>query len=139
MDGKFSRGKDDLYIIIIYNLYLFVRFLYHALIDIVKWTIASFWGQWLLGNYSQSFFRMLGVEVGSEVNISVLSSSHACFLDPSIGQYCLMLASKNKLKNAIGELNAANLCRWASLMNITSFRRCGLPVSVSTQFNWTYV
>lgn len=73
---------------------------------------------------------MLGVDVGPEVNISVLSSSHTCFLDPSIGQYCLMLATKTKMKNAIGELNAANLCRWASLMTITSFRRCGLTVSV---------
>lgn len=77
---------------------------------------------------------MLGVEVGSEVNISVLSSSRTCFLDPSIGQYCLMLGTKTNMKNAIGELSAAVLCRWASLMNITSLRRCGLPVSVFTQF-----
>lgn len=77
---------------------------------------------------------MLGIEVDSEVNISVLSSSHTCFLDPSVGQYCLMLGTKTNMKNAIGELSAAVLCRWAALMNITSLRRCGLPVSVFTQF-----
>lgn len=92
--------------------------------------MAHFLVQWLLGNYSQSFLRMLGVEAGSEVNISVLSSSHASFLDPSIGQYCLMLATKTSMRNAIGESNAAVLCRWAALMNITSFSRCGLPVSI---------
>ncbi|XP_057778609.1 uncharacterized protein LOC130997335 isoform X2 [Salvia miltiorrhiza] len=106
---------------------LIVKFLLPSALSIGDFWMASFL-EWLLGNYAQSFFRMLGAEVDSEVNISVLSSSHTCFLDPSIGQYCLMLATKTKLKNAIGELNAANLCRWASLMNITSFRRCGLPL-----------
>ncbi|XP_047938214.1 uncharacterized protein LOC125185681 isoform X1 [Salvia hispanica] len=106
---------------------LIVKFLLPSALSKGDFWMASFL-EWLLGNYPQSFFRMLGAEVGSEVNISVLSSSHTCFLDPSIGQYCLMLANKTKLKNAVGELNAANLCRWASLMNITSFRRCGLPL-----------
>ncbi|PIN24548.1 RAVE (regulator of V-ATPase assembly) complex subunit RAV1/DMX protein, WD repeat superfamily [Handroanthus impetiginosus] len=84
--------------------------------------------EWVLGNYSQSFLRMLGVEIGPNVDISVRSSSHASFLDPSIGQYCLMLAKKTGMKNAIGELNAAVLCRWAILMNVTSFSRCGLAL-----------
>ncbi|KAL3622261.1 hypothetical protein CASFOL_033672 [Castilleja foliolosa] len=84
--------------------------------------------EWLLGNYSQSFMRMLGVEISSEVNISVLSSSHASFLDPSVGQYCLMLATKTSMKNAIGEFNAAVLCRSADLMNVASLSRCGLPL-----------
>ncbi|KAK6158907.1 hypothetical protein DH2020_006221 [Rehmannia glutinosa] len=86
--------------------------------------------EWLLGNYSQSFMRMLGVEMSSQVDISVLSSSHASFLDPSIGEYCLMLATKTSMKNAVGEFNAAVLCRWAALMNVTSLSRCGLPVTL---------
>ncbi|KAH6791585.1 hypothetical protein C2S52_002062 [Perilla frutescens var. hirtella] len=106
---------------------LILKFLLPSALSKGDFWMASFL-EWLLGNYSQSFSRMLGVEVGSEVNISVLSSSRTCFLDPSIGQYCLMLATKTNMKNAIGELNAAVLCRWASLMNITSFRRCGLPL-----------
>ncbi|KAL6495596.1 hypothetical protein OROGR_030159 [Orobanche gracilis] len=84
--------------------------------------------EWLLGNYSQSFMRMLGIEMCSEINISVLSSFHASFRDPSIGQYCLMLATKTRMKNAIGEYNAAVLCRWAALMNVASLSRCGLPL-----------
>lgn len=72
---------------------------------------------------------MLGVEMGSEVNLSVISFSHASFLDPSIGQYCLMLATKTSMRNAIGDFDAAVLCRWAALMNVTSYSRCGLPVS----------
>ncbi|CAA0816638.1 transducin family protein / WD-40 repeat family protein, partial [Striga hermonthica] len=84
--------------------------------------------QWLLGNYSQSFMTMVGVEMSSEVNISVISLSHPSFLDPSIGQYCLMLATKTSMKNAVGEFNAAVLRRWAALMNVTSLRRCGLPL-----------
>lgn len=104
---------------------------------VFKCLISLFLVQWILGNYSKSFLRMLNVEVGSKVNISVLSSFHVAFLDPSIGQYCLMLATKTCMQNAIGEFNAAILCRWASLMNITSFSRCGLPVSIFVQFIWS--
>lgn len=100
---------------------------------VFKCLISLFLVHWILENYCRSFLRMLNVEVGSEVNISVISSFHVAFLDPSIGQYCLMLATKTSMRNAIGEFNAAILCRWASLMNITSFSRCGLPVSIFVQ------
>ncbi|KAI3444391.1 hypothetical protein Pfo_001056 [Paulownia fortunei] len=106
---------------------LISKFLLPSALSKGDFWMASFL-EWVLGNYSQSFFRMLGVEMGSEVNISVLAPSHASFLDPSIGQYCLMLATKTSMKNAIGEFNAAVLCRLAALMNITSFSRCGLPL-----------
>ncbi|KAL8499639.1 hypothetical protein ACS0TY_019572 [Phlomoides rotata] len=106
---------------------LILKFLLPSAVSKGDFWMASFL-EWILGNYSQSFLRMLNVEVGSEVNISVLSSFHAAFLDPSIGQYCLMLATKASMQNTIGEFNAAILCQWASLMNITSFSRCGLPI-----------
>ncbi|XP_051144791.1 uncharacterized protein LOC127260850 isoform X2 [Andrographis paniculata] len=82
--------------------------------------------EWELGNYSVSFMRMLGGEMGSEDNISLLSSSHVSFLDPSVGQHCFMLALKNSMKNAIGEFNATILCRLAALMSFTSLSKCGL-------------
>ncbi|GFP88205.1 dmx-like protein 1 [Phtheirospermum japonicum] len=106
---------------------LISKFLLPSALSKGDFWMASFL-EWMLGNYSQSFMRMLGFEMSSEVNISALSSSHASFLDPSIGQYCLMLATKTSMKNAIGEFNAAVLCRWASLMNAASLRRCGLPL-----------
>ncbi|KAK4411525.1 DmX-like protein 1 [Sesamum angolense] len=106
---------------------LISKFLLPSALSKGDYWMASFL-EWLLGNYSQSFFRMLGVEMGSEFNIAVLSSSTASFLDPSIGQYCLMLATKTSMKNAIGEFNAAVLCRWATLLSATSFGRCGLPL-----------
>ncbi|KAL9176412.1 hypothetical protein ABFS82_02G176700 [Erythranthe guttata] len=106
---------------------LISKFLLPSALSKGDFWMASFL-EWVLGNYSGSFFRMLGVEMGSEVNISVLSSAHASFLDPSIGQYCLMLATKTSMKNAIGEVNAAVLCQWAALMVVTSFSRCGLPL-----------
>lgn len=58
-------------------------------------------------------------------------SDHNSFLDPSIGEYCLMLATSNNMKNALGERNAAYLGRWAILMTATALSRCGLPVSCS--------
>ncbi|XP_073278071.1 uncharacterized protein [Primulina huaijiensis] len=84
--------------------------------------------EWVLGNHSQSFLRILGVEMSSESNSSILSSLHAPFLDPSISQYCMMLATKTVMKNAIGEYRAAVLSQWAVLMNVTSLSRCGLPL-----------
>lgn len=72
---------------------------------------------------------MLGVKM-DYLNSSVLSND-ASFLDPSIGQYCIMLATKNSMKNAIGERNAAVLGRWAISMSATALTRCGLPVSLS--------
>ena len=52
----------------------------------------------------------------SMINKPTLSSNHAAFLNPSIGQYCLILAAKNSMRNAVGEQNAAILGRWAILM-----------------------
>ncbi|KAK4418497.1 Bifunctional fucokinase/fucose pyrophosphorylase [Sesamum alatum] len=106
---------------------LISKFLLPSALSKGDFWMASFL-EWLLGNYSQSFLRMLGVEMRSEFNIAVLSSSSDSFLDPSIGQYCLMLATKTSMKNAIGEINAAVLCQWAALSSVTSFGRCGLPL-----------
>ena len=52
----------------------------------------------------------------SVINKPTLSSNHAAFLNPSIGQYCLILAAKNSMRNVVGEQNAAILGRWATLM-----------------------
>ncbi|KAJ9546551.1 hypothetical protein OSB04_019094 [Centaurea solstitialis] len=84
--------------------------------------------EWILGNYSKAFLSMLGEQVDSPCNNSTLLSNHAAFIHPSIGQYCLMLATKNQMKNAIGEQNTAILGRWAILMSSTALSRCGLPV-----------
>lgn len=85
--------------------------------------------QWELGNYSESFFTMIGLHGSHKMEMPTLSSSHAGFMDPSIGLYCLTLANKNSMKNAIGEGNAATLGRWATLMRAIALNRCGLPVS----------
>ncbi|KZV57684.1 hypothetical protein F511_03144 [Dorcoceras hygrometricum] len=90
--------------------------------------MASFLEVWVLGNLSQCVLRMLDVEKSSEANSFILSSLHASFLDPSISQYCMMLATKTVMKNAIGECQAAVLSQWAVLMNMTSLSRCGLPL-----------
>lgn len=85
--------------------------------------------QWELGNYSQSFLTMLGFQSTAVISNFALSSNSVAFMDPSIGLYCLMLANKNSMRNAIGEKNAAILGRWAALMRATALNRCGLPVS----------
>lgn len=86
--------------------------------------------QWELGNYSQSFLTMLGLQVGSAIGSYTLSSCHVAFMDPSIGLYCLTLANKTSLRYAAGDQKAGVLARWASLMTATSLNRCGLPVSL---------
>ena len=54
---------------------------------------------------------MLGCQMDSVINKPTLSSNHAAFLNPSIEQYCLILATKNSMRNAVGEQNAAILSR----------------------------
>lgn len=85
--------------------------------------------QWQLGNYSRSFFWMLGFQECSLIDKSSLSSNHIAFLDPSVGMYCRMLTTKPPLKNAVGEHDIPVLLRWANLSMATALKRCGLPVS----------
>ncbi|KAL9245427.1 hypothetical protein vseg_019085 [Gypsophila vaccaria] len=83
--------------------------------------------EWTLGNYLQSFLIVLGLEEHSN-GIEPENLKHPAFLDPSIGQYCLVLTAKNSLKNALGELNTAVLCQWAIVTTACAFNRCGLPL-----------
>lgn len=72
---------------------------------------------------------MLGFQINPVTEKSALLSKHVAFLDPSIGLYCLALATRNSMGNAVGEKNTAVLVRWATLMTVTALKRCGLPVS----------
>ncbi|KAF9594784.1 hypothetical protein IFM89_034767 [Coptis chinensis] len=84
--------------------------------------------EWTLGNYLQSYQRLLGFKMETLMNKSVLTSNQTAFLDPKVGQYCLILAAKTFMKNCIGEPAAAVLTRWATLMTSIALNRCGLPV-----------
>ncbi|KAG2290538.1 hypothetical protein Bca52824_050142 [Brassica carinata] len=84
--------------------------------------------KWELGEYHQSILAMAGSLENLVTGSSTVTSNHISFVDPSIGLYCLMLTTKNGLKNAVGERNASNLSRWATLMAATAFSRCGLPL-----------
>ncbi|PON42363.1 WD repeat containing protein [Parasponia andersonii] len=84
--------------------------------------------EWEMGNYYQSFMRMLGFQIDSTIEKSAFLSSNISFLEPNIGLYCLTLASKNNMRNAVGDQNAAILGRWAILMTATALNRCGLSV-----------
>ncbi|XP_020882701.1 uncharacterized protein LOC9318142 isoform X3 [Arabidopsis lyrata subsp. lyrata] len=84
--------------------------------------------KWELGEYHQSIFAMAGCLGNPVTESSTVSSNHISFVDPSIGLYCLMLATKNNVKNAVGEKIASTLSRWATLMAATAFSRCGLPL-----------
>ncbi|KAK2971720.1 hypothetical protein RJ640_004014 [Escallonia rubra] len=107
--------------------HLISKFLLPSAVERGNYWFASFL-EWVIGNHLQAFLSMLGVQMDSLNGKSALFSNHASFLDPSIGQYCLMLATKNSMKNSIGERNAAILSRWAILMTATAFCRCGLPL-----------
>ncbi|XP_059312441.1 uncharacterized protein LOC132063754 isoform X1 [Lycium ferocissimum] len=84
--------------------------------------------EWMLGKYPQAYLRMLAFPTGSLNSKCIFSSRQPAFLDPNIGDFCLMLAAKTTMKNAIGEQNAASLSRWAILMRATALSRCGLPL-----------
>ncbi|XP_057454842.1 uncharacterized protein LOC130746287 isoform X2 [Lotus japonicus] len=80
--------------------------------------------EWEMGNYYQSFYRMLEFSVNPVAQESTIMSNCGPFLDPTVGSYCQMLASKNSMRNAVGEQNSAILLRWATLMTVTSLKRC---------------
>ncbi|XAR62950.1 hypothetical protein NMG60_11022705 [Bertholletia excelsa] len=107
--------------------HLISKFLLPSAIEKGNSWMASFL-EWLLGNYEQSFLRMLDVEKEFPFKNSFLLSNHYPFLDPIIGQYCLMLANKNNMKNAVGEHSATVLGRLAILMSATALKRCGMPI-----------
>ncbi|KAH9622667.1 hypothetical protein KSS87_015596 [Heliosperma pusillum] len=83
--------------------------------------------EWMLGNYFQSVMTFVGLQ-GNSSDTEPEKSKHPAFLDPSIGQYCLLLATKNSLRNALGELNTAVLSQWAMAMIACAFKKCGLPL-----------
>ncbi|CAN1794030.1 DmX-like protein 1 [Linum perenne] len=91
-----------------------------------SWTVSLL--EWELGNYSQSFLRMVDLTMGSTVNKTSFWSNHAAFEDPDVGLFCFFLTTRNSMKNTIGEQNAAILSRWATFLAATAFCRCGLPL-----------
>ncbi|XP_056160339.1 uncharacterized protein LOC115686969 isoform X2 [Syzygium oleosum] len=84
--------------------------------------------EWQLGNYSKSFLSMFKCRNGPIANEYTPLSNHVAFLDPSVGLYCILLAAKNRMKNAVGEQNAAFFGRWACLITATALKRSGLPL-----------
>lgn len=84
-----------------------------------------------MGNYYQSFRRMLDVSINPVAQDSTVVSNCDPFLDPNVGIYCQMLATKNSMKSAVGEQNSSILLRWATLMTAIALNRCGTPVSLS--------
>ncbi|KAK4268897.1 hypothetical protein QN277_022124 [Acacia crassicarpa] len=91
--------------------------------------------EWEMGNYYQSFRRMLDVSVNSVAQDSTVVSNCDPFLDPNVGIYCQMLATKNNMKNAVGEQNSAILLRWATLMTAIALNRCGTPLEALECFS----
>jgi len=73
---------------------------------------------------------MLEYSVNAVPPESTVMSNCGPFLDPTAGFYCQMLATKNSMRNAVGEHNSAILLRWATLMTVASLKRCGNPVSL---------
>ncbi|XP_011650671.1 uncharacterized protein LOC101204824 isoform X2 [Cucumis sativus] len=84
--------------------------------------------EWELGNYTRSFLNMLRLDSNSVTGPPFLSSKHIALLDPSVGMYCLLLATKNSMKKAVGVQSAEILCQLATLMMATSLNRRGLPL-----------
>lgn len=91
--------------------------------------------EWQLGNYSKSFLSMFKCQNGPISIEYAPISNHAAFLDPSVGLYCILLAAKNHIKNAVGEQNAAFFGRWACLITATALKRSGLPLEAMEQYS----
>ncbi|MQL89896.1 hypothetical protein Taro_022485 [Colocasia esculenta] len=81
--------------------------------------------EWTLGNYSNSFKRLL--ELDADSGMDKLAISSATFSDPNISRYLVMLASKNAFRHSVGDHIASVLSKWAFSINAVSLDRSGLP------------
>ncbi|GAB2231200.1 hypothetical protein Droror1_Dr00027489 [Drosera rotundifolia] len=84
--------------------------------------------QWMLGNYQRSFECMFGFGENSWLDGAIYPLKHTTLHDPSIGQYCQILAAKTSLRNAVGEQNSALLSRWAIVMTAAALKKSGHPL-----------
>ncbi|XP_027334436.1 uncharacterized protein LOC113849054 isoform X2 [Abrus precatorius] len=114
--------------------HLITKYILPSAIDKGDYWLASLL-EWEMGNYYQSFYRMLEFSVNPVVQESTVMSNCGPFLDPTVGFYCQMLATKNSMRNAVGEQNSAILLRWATLMTVTALKRCGNPVEALEYFS----
>nr|DAD17949.1 TPA_asm: hypothetical protein HUJ06_019412 [Nelumbo nucifera] len=106
---------------------LISKFLLPAAIEKGDYWLASHL-EWVLGNYCQSFLNLLGFQMDSVLDKSDLASNPAALSDPYLGHYCLMLATKNSMRNSLGETASALLARWATWITVTALNRCALPL-----------
>ncbi|XP_061370355.1 uncharacterized protein LOC133313063 [Gastrolobium bilobum] len=114
--------------------HLITKYILPSAIDKGDYWLASLL-EWEMGNYYQSFDRMLEFSVDPVARQSTFMSNCSPFLDPTVGFYCQMLATKNSMRNAVGEQNSAILLRWATLMTVTSLKRCGNPLEALEHFS----
>ncbi|XP_047147753.1 uncharacterized protein LOC124820153 isoform X1 [Vigna umbellata] len=114
--------------------HLITKYILPSAIDKGDYWLASLL-EWEMGNYYKSFHRMLEYSVHPVPPESTVMSNCGHFLDPTIGFYCQMLATKNSMRNAIGEHNSAILLRWATLMTVASLKRSGNPLEALEYFS----
>ncbi|XP_027907848.1 uncharacterized protein LOC114167099 isoform X2 [Vigna unguiculata] len=114
--------------------HLITKYILPSAIDKGDYWLASLL-EWEMGNYYKSFYRMLEYSVHPVPPESTVMFNCGHFLDPTIGFYCQMLATKNSMRNAVGEHNSAILLRWATLMTVASLKRCGNPLEALEYFS----
>ncbi|KAL0913039.1 hypothetical protein M5K25_016469 [Dendrobium thyrsiflorum] len=90
--------------------------------------------EWSLGNYSESVKRLFEPSVHCSNHVAARKCCHVSFADPHIGRYCLILASKPCLKNAIGDYLASVLSKFSTVMDSYSLKRFGLPLEALERF-----
>lgn len=84
--------------------------------------------EWTLGNYSHSFKHLFGSHMESVISKSATLANRTAFSDPEIGQYCVVLAAKNCLKNSFGDYLATVLFKFSTLIAERALNSCGLPL-----------
>ncbi|XP_014492513.1 uncharacterized protein LOC106754956 isoform X1 [Vigna radiata var. radiata] len=114
--------------------HLITKYILPSAIDKGDYWLASLL-EWEMGNYYKSFHRMLEYSVHPVPPESTVMSNCGHFLDPTIGFYCQMLATKNSMRNAVGEHNSAILLRWATLMTVASLKSSGNPLEALDYFS----
>ena len=86
--------------------------------------------QWTLGNYTHPFKDLFDSHMESVIRKSANQCNSTAFSDPEIAQYCVVLATKNSLKNSVGDYLVIVLSKLSTLISVRALNRCGLPVSL---------
>jgi hypothetical protein len=105
----------------------------------INWVFVTFM-QWLLGRGVETMQEVINSEFSTETTgdvqrqqpLSKIDTNHVGWtsrLDPDVGDYCILLASKPRVRAGTNGAESSSIVTCATMRAVLALKRCGLPVS----------